>query len=150
MKIVTDYWPKPIPLRCYDWTAIDHDSYDGAIDSLTRHQIGFGATEAKAIADLKEKLDHNLTTNWNCDGSGPHTEGEVRVYPLGAGGNLILCHHCWANENRFRYGKHDAENWPQINWYQAEVYGSRQTDDDYERAAEDEQRKRDAREGFES
>lgn len=37
--------------------AIDDDSYDGAEDSLTRHQIGFGHTEEEAINELLEKLD---------------------------------------------------------------------------------------------
>ena len=44
-----------------------------------------------------------MTENNECCGSGPHTAGQVRVYPLGGGGNLILCRHCWAHENRYRY-----------------------------------------------
>lgn len=51
MKIVTDYWAKPIPDRRFDWTAVDDDTYDGD------GPVGAGATEAEAIADLKEKLD---------------------------------------------------------------------------------------------
>jgi hypothetical protein len=35
------------------WAAIDEDTYDGAEDSSTRHQIGLGNTEEEAIADLK-------------------------------------------------------------------------------------------------
>lgn len=56
MKISTHYDPKPIPDRRFDWTAIDDSTYDGAEDSSTRNQIGFGATEADALADLHDKL----------------------------------------------------------------------------------------------
>lgn len=51
MKIVTSLvWPGL-------YHAIDEDSYDGAIDSPTRHQVGLGTTEESAIADLKEEID---------------------------------------------------------------------------------------------
>ena len=65
--------------------------------------------------------------NWNCDGDHCRLpNGEVRVYPIGAGGNLILCHACWAHENRYNYerGRDTGcpENFPQHNWYAAEVY----------------------------
>lgn len=36
------------------WIAVDDDTYDGAEDS--RCPIGWGATEAEAIVDLKEQL----------------------------------------------------------------------------------------------
>ena len=53
MKIRTDYWPKPIPPRQFDWSAVvDDDSYDGAPDSGNRHQVGYGATEQAAVDDL--------------------------------------------------------------------------------------------------
>ena len=62
-----------------------------------------------------------------CDGGHCRSEdGEVRVYPLGAGGNLILCHACFAHENRFNYerGRETGrpKDWPQIDWSKAEVY----------------------------
>lgn len=38
------------------WQAIDEDSYDGAPDSPTRHQVGFGSTPEAAIADLHEEI----------------------------------------------------------------------------------------------
>jgi hypothetical protein len=68
-----------------------------------------------------------MPKNWNCDNDKCREEhGEVRVYPLGAGGNLILCQACWAYENRYRYerGKETKapENWPQENWFTAKVY----------------------------
>lgn len=56
LAIRTDYWAKPIPDRKHDWDAIDWDTYDGAPDSSTRNQIGWGATEAEAIQDLLEQL----------------------------------------------------------------------------------------------
>jgi hypothetical protein len=43
--------------------------------------------------------------NPNCDGSGPHDPGEVRVLPLGSQpnhGNLILCRQCFGRELSFR------------------------------------------------
>lgn len=68
------------------------------------------------------------TKNWNCCGDHcTNPQGEVRVYPLGSGGNLILCHACWAHENRYRFncGRHYGrpEEWPQHDWAKAEVYG---------------------------
>ena len=43
--IHTEYWAKPVPLRQFDWSAV-RDGYDGG------DPIGYGATEAEAIADL--------------------------------------------------------------------------------------------------
>lgn len=59
MKIVTTFWPKPIPIRSFDWSAITED-YDGAPDA-GRQFIGHGRTEEEAIADLKEQLDDEAT-----------------------------------------------------------------------------------------
>lgn len=56
MKIRTTYWAKPIPDRQFDWSAIDDDTYDGAIDSGTRNEIGYGPTEKLAVEDLKSLL----------------------------------------------------------------------------------------------
>lgn len=55
MKIITDYWMKPIPIRNFDWSAVDDDTYDGAPDAHS--PIGHGATEADAIADLLERIE---------------------------------------------------------------------------------------------
>lgn len=52
MDIATYYDPPPIPVRHFDWSAIDRDTYDGAEDSANRHQVGYGCTEAEAVADL--------------------------------------------------------------------------------------------------
>ncbi len=51
-KIVTEYWAKPIPMREFDWSAVT-DNYDGADPP---DPIGYGRTEAEAIADLLEQL----------------------------------------------------------------------------------------------
>ena len=47
MKIRTEFVYPPIPLRQFDWSAVDDDTYDG--DGCP---IGRGATEAEAISDL--------------------------------------------------------------------------------------------------
>ena len=55
MKIRTMYDPPPIPLRQFDWSAIDEDTYDGAPDGGGR--IGYGRTEQEAIDELMELLN---------------------------------------------------------------------------------------------
>lgn len=52
MKIRVDNIFPPIPVRGFDWAAIDEDTYDGAPDSNNRHQIGYGRTRNAAIEDL--------------------------------------------------------------------------------------------------
>lgn len=69
----------------------------------------------------------NASKNWNCSGDKcTDPKGEVRVYPLGGGANLILCHACWAHENRYRFNRGREtgrpNDWPQQNWSAAEVY----------------------------
>lgn len=49
MKIRTEFWAKPIPLRQFDWTAVSDDYEPG-------QPIGYGATEQEAIADLQEQF----------------------------------------------------------------------------------------------
>lgn len=49
-NIVTNFDYPPIPTRDNDWSAVT-DNYDMG------DPIGRGATEADAIADLKEQLD---------------------------------------------------------------------------------------------
>ena len=56
MKIRTEYWAKPIPQRDCDWSAWDEDTYDGAADSSTRHEIGYGETEEEALEHLHQIL----------------------------------------------------------------------------------------------
>jgi hypothetical protein len=61
MKIRTTHVYPPIPMRNFDWLAVDDETYDGAPDSRSRNQIGYGRTEAEAVADLKEKLEDGPT-----------------------------------------------------------------------------------------
>ena len=56
MNIKTEYDPKPIPSRAFDWSAYDEETYDGAEDSSTRSLVGYGATKEEAVADLMEKM----------------------------------------------------------------------------------------------
>jgi hypothetical protein len=56
MKIATDYWLKPIPCRRFDWSAVDDDSYDGE-----GCPVGYGETEAEAVADLMEQIEERAS-----------------------------------------------------------------------------------------
>lgn len=56
VKIHTSFDYPPIPVRNMDWSAVT-DDYDGAEDSGNRSQIGRGATEQEAIADLIEQIE---------------------------------------------------------------------------------------------
>lgn len=58
-RIVTNYDPKPIPTRRFDWCAT-YDDYDAEfVDGRWRSScpIGYGATEQDAITELKELTD---------------------------------------------------------------------------------------------
>lgn len=55
MNIRTDYDPKPGPTARFDWSAIFPDTYDGAPDA--QGIVGYGATEAEAIADLLQQAE---------------------------------------------------------------------------------------------
>lgn len=50
-KIRTTYVYPPIPVRDFDWSAIDDSTYDGE-----GSPIGYGPTEEAAIADLLAQL----------------------------------------------------------------------------------------------
>lgn len=51
MTIMTEFDPKPIPLRQFDWEAWDLDQDENS-------PIGYGETEQEAITDLKVQLDN--------------------------------------------------------------------------------------------
>lgn len=51
MRIVTNFDFPPIPIRNFDWSAIDDETYDGR-----GCPVGRGATESEAVADLVEHL----------------------------------------------------------------------------------------------
>lgn len=52
MKIRTEHDRTPFG----EWSAIDVDSYDGAPDSDSRTEIGYGETELAAVIDLMEQM----------------------------------------------------------------------------------------------
>jgi hypothetical protein len=71
-----------------------------------------------------------MTQNPNCSGGHCRSEtGPVKVYPLGGGGNLILCRACWAHENDYRRQRgldtRAPENFPVLDWDGAELYGEK-------------------------
>lgn len=72
--------------------------------------------------------------NPNCSGSNCRAaDGEVRVYPIGGGANLILCHDCFAHENAFNRerGRSSNPDWfPAVAWATAEHFpeGGKSTD----------------------
>lgn len=47
-EIITEYVNPPIPVRCYDWSAVRQDYEEGGI-------VGWGATKQEAIKDLLDK-----------------------------------------------------------------------------------------------
>lgn len=51
MDIRTFYNPPPIPVRNFDWEAVDYDTLDE--DSL----VGHGPTEEAAIQNLKDQME---------------------------------------------------------------------------------------------
>jgi len=59
-KIITSHVYPPIPWRGNDWCA-HLDDYDGAPDAGPQ-VVGWGATEAEAVADLKEQINEEDTT----------------------------------------------------------------------------------------
>jgi len=65
--------------------------------------------------------------NWNCDGDKcAMPNSVVRLFPLGGGANLILCLSCALHENRYRQQRAtetgNAEAFPQVNWFNCEIY----------------------------
>lgn len=60
MKIQTSFDYPPIPVRSFDWSAIDADTYDCDCDQdgfFSLSPIGHGATEQEAIQDLLDQLE---------------------------------------------------------------------------------------------
>lgn len=69
-----------------------------------------------------------MADNPNCDGGHCRADtGEVRVYPLGGGANLILCRACVAHENAYRAerGRDTGRpaDWPVLQWDELAIYG---------------------------
>lgn len=62
MTIKTSFDYPPIPVRNFDWSAIDSDTFDADYDYesgqyVTKCPIGHGATEAEAIQDLLDQIE---------------------------------------------------------------------------------------------
>ena len=58
MKIVTHHVYPPIPIRRFDWSATT-DDYDASFEDgewRSSSPVGYGATEAEAVADLMQIL----------------------------------------------------------------------------------------------
>ena len=55
--IVLSFDYPPIPVRDFDWSAVDWNTYDGAPDSGNRHQVGRGRTAEAALMDLLDILE---------------------------------------------------------------------------------------------
>lgn len=59
VKIHTSFDYPPIPVRSFDWSAVT-DDYDCDCDQdgfFSTSPIGYGPTEAAAIADLLEEIE---------------------------------------------------------------------------------------------
>jgi hypothetical protein len=52
MHIKTSFVYPPIPIRNFDWSAVDASTYDGE-----GSPIGYGETEQEAIADLLQQIE---------------------------------------------------------------------------------------------
>jgi hypothetical protein len=85
--------------------------------------MGRRETVARSIFQTTSNTMSNI--NLNCDGSHCRHGYEVRVYPLGSGGDLWLCLPCFANENMNRYMRAKQAGHPedstQVSWATAEV-----------------------------
>lgn len=60
MKISTHFEYPPIPIRSFDWSAIDADTYDADCDQagfFSTCPVGYGATEQEAIEDLLSQIE---------------------------------------------------------------------------------------------
>ena len=62
MKIITEYWAKPIPDRNFDWCAY-RDGDEPNDNGQMPH--GFGATRRDAVKDLGESLNLRLDIDWS-------------------------------------------------------------------------------------
>lgn len=51
VKIKTEYVNPPIPVRAFDWSAVDDDTYKPGCP------IGWGYTERGAIEDLMDQME---------------------------------------------------------------------------------------------
>jgi hypothetical protein len=62
IKVRANFDYPPIPVRSFDWSAVDDSTYDVDCDGdgyFSTCPIGRGATEAAAIVDLLEQIEEN-------------------------------------------------------------------------------------------
>ena len=71
-------------------------------------EINLAAPNQQRRGFILRPSSHN--ENNNCDGSGPHTPGEVRTLPTGGGGNAILCLSCYKREIAYRKARNKELN----------------------------------------
>lgn len=60
LRVSTHFDYPPIPIRNFDWSAVDDSTYDCDCDQdgfFTTCPIGRGATEQEAIDDLLEQIE---------------------------------------------------------------------------------------------
>lgn len=57
MNIKTHHVYPPIPIRDFDWSAYDADTYGGE----PGEPLGYGKTEQEAIADLMSQVEEKET-----------------------------------------------------------------------------------------
>jgi hypothetical protein len=89
-KIVTNYWAKPIPDRRFDWSAWrdgDEPNDNGQM------RIGYGRTEAEAIADPRivacEACGTEGRRYYSVAGQWDSVDGGPCPYCEGTGGEII-------------------------------------------------------------
>ena len=70
----------------------------------------------------------NIVFNSDCDGSGPHSCGEIRILPITRDSNAVVCHACYRHEMAFRLGitangslpVPDLPSWESLKVYEGE------------------------------
>ena len=97
-------------VTCYD-CAQNGDKYRGIMAAV------------KSTGKWKRTTDQQN----NCDGSGPHEPGDVRVLPTGGDGNMILCRNCYEREIRYRVDRNrelgDFAKFALPAWEALKIYG---------------------------
>ena len=60
MNIRTIHIFPPIPIRKYDWCAVDNDTFDAENPATV---VGYGSTKEEAIADLLHQIEEANDVN---------------------------------------------------------------------------------------
>ena len=74
-----------------------------------------------------------INDNPHCDGSGPHSGLEIRMFPISAfqdHGNLLLCHACFLLELAYRRERNQELDpncqYSLPRWEECKIYGGAQ------------------------